>query len=42
MAVTASGASAEAICRDLVGLAVERGGKDNVTVVAGRIREEGG
>ena len=36
----ASRASAETICRDLVDLAVERGGKDNVTVVAGRVREE--
>jgi protein phosphatase len=31
--------SAEAICQDLLALALARGGEDNVTVVAGRLRE---
>jgi serine/threonine protein phosphatase PrpC len=33
--------SAEAICRNLVNLALERGGSDNVTVIAGRLKDRG-
>ena len=32
------GGSAESICRDLVELALARGGEDNVTVVIGKVR----
>jgi protein phosphatase len=31
--------SAEQICRNLVELALRRGGSDNVTVIAGRLKE---
>jgi serine/threonine protein phosphatase PrpC len=34
----AMGGSSESICRDLVDLALNRGGEDNVTVVVGKIR----
>lgn len=30
--------SAEQVCRELVDLAIERGGKDNITVVVGRVK----
>jgi protein phosphatase len=34
-----SGGSAEAVCHQLVELALARGGTDNVTVIVGRIRK---
>ena len=35
-----SGESAEAMTRKLVGMTLERGGSDNVTVVIGKLRSE--